>query len=348
MIKNPQTLTEQLLNLVERIATEMKALFATIKTKQDAGDYATNTALTSGLAGKANTAHSHEISAVNGLQTALDGKQAVGDYLTKNTADGYYLGKTEKAASAGSADTATKATQDASGNTITETYATKTELADKQPVGDYLTTSAASTAYAAKSHSHTTAEVTGLDTALAGKANTAHSHNQSDVAGLDTTLADKVDLETYTADKATFLTKTDASNTYLGKTDKAESAKVADSATTATNNILKSGARGILAGSETVNVLSGNQTITKDSADTIVMNTTGAVTLTFTPAGTNDCAVKVIALTATGETTLNISGAVWANLGEAPTWGTAGKHLVLVAHFINNRVILCIFDNDES
>lgn len=191
MIENPKTLTEQLLNLVERIATEMRALFATIETKQDAGDYATNESLTSGLAGKANTAHSHEISAVNGLQTALDSKQAAGDYLTKTTADGYYLGKSEKAASAGSADTATKATQDASGNTITETYATKTELAGKQPTGDYLTTSAASAAYAAKSHTHTTADVSGLDTALAGKADASHTHEISAVNGLQTALDSK-------------------------------------------------------------------------------------------------------------------------------------------------------------
>lgn len=52
-------------------------------------------------------------------------------FLTKEVADSYYLGKSEKAVSAGTADTAgsaTKATQDASGNVITSTYATKTEL----------------------------------------------------------------------------------------------------------------------------------------------------------------------------------------------------------------------------
>lgn len=66
-------------------------------------------------------------------------------FLTKEVADNYYLGKTEKAASAGTADTATKATQDANGNVIPETYATKSELtsglATKQPVGDYRTKS---------------------------------------------------------------------------------------------------------------------------------------------------------------------------------------------------------------
>lgn len=42
--------------------------------KQAKGDYATNTALTQGLAGKANKAHTHAVGDVTGLQTALDGK----------------------------------------------------------------------------------------------------------------------------------------------------------------------------------------------------------------------------------------------------------------------------------
>lgn len=75
-------------------------------------------------------------------------------FLTKEAADNYYLGKTAKAVSAGTADTAgsaTKATQDANGNVIPETYATKSELtsglATKQPVGDYPTKSELDSAY---------------------------------------------------------------------------------------------------------------------------------------------------------------------------------------------------------
>ena len=41
------------------------------------------------------------------------------------------------------------------------------------------------------SHTHPTSEVTGLDTALAGKASTTHTHATSDVTGLDTALAGK-------------------------------------------------------------------------------------------------------------------------------------------------------------
>lgn len=43
-----------------------------LATKQPTGDYATNTALTTGLAGKANAEHSHAIADVTDLQTTLD------------------------------------------------------------------------------------------------------------------------------------------------------------------------------------------------------------------------------------------------------------------------------------
>lgn len=61
----------------------------------------------------------------------LDATTAASTYLTKTDASNTYLGKTAKAASATNADSATKATQDASGNVITSTYATKTELSAK-------------------------------------------------------------------------------------------------------------------------------------------------------------------------------------------------------------------------
>jgi hypothetical protein len=42
-------------------------------------------------------------------------------------------------------------------------------------------------------HTHTTAQVTGLDTALAGKAASSHTHTTANVTGLDTALAAKAD-----------------------------------------------------------------------------------------------------------------------------------------------------------
>ena len=78
---SPSNLTEQLLNLCWRLATEMRAVYNTVKTK-----------------------------------------------ISKDEADAAYLAIKGKAVSASSADTATKATQDASGNVITSTYAKKSEV----------------------------------------------------------------------------------------------------------------------------------------------------------------------------------------------------------------------------
>lgn len=119
--------------------------------------------------------------------------------------------------------------------------------------------------------------------------------------------------------------------------------------TAAGNCIVKSGDRGLLQGKETVSVVSGSQTITVDSPDTIVINTSGVTTLTFTATNINTTAVKVIALkNGTTTSTITISGATWANNGEAPTWGSANSNLILVATFIAGRVVLNVFDNDDS
>ena len=67
-----------------------------IKNKPDLSTYATATALSTGLAGKANKSHTHAVADVTGLQTALDGKQVKGDYATsKDLADGL-AGKANK------------------------------------------------------------------------------------------------------------------------------------------------------------------------------------------------------------------------------------------------------------
>lgn len=87
-------------------------------------------------------------------------KSSLSNYFTKSEAIDTFLGKTDKAESAKTADTATasvtatKATQDASGNTITSTYATKNEVT-KGLAGK-----------ANSSHTHTIANVTGLQDAL--------------------------------------------------------------------------------------------------------------------------------------------------------------------------------------
>lgn len=125
----------------------------------------------------------------------------------------------------------------------------------------------------------------------------------------------------------------------------------ATAAATALSNlggVAKSGDRGSLAGSETATALSGAQTINVNSADCINLTTSGAVILTFTAAAATVRAIKVISITASAATTLTVSGAVWANNGSAPTWGTAGKILVLIAHFVGGRVVLTVADNTQA
>ena len=103
MIQSPKNLTEQLLNLCERLAVEMRALFNTVDTKlgktekatsaktadtattsvtatkatQDASGniitstYATKKELQTGLAGKANSSHTHTSASITDLSTTL-------------------------------------------------------------------------------------------------------------------------------------------------------------------------------------------------------------------------------------------------------------------------------------
>ena len=153
------------------------------------------------------------------------------DVLTKTEASTTYLGISAKAVSAAQADTAVKATQDADGNTITQTYATKSELDQKQPVGSYVNkpeydafitqyskdkatfaiASDVTEQLAAKANTAT------VNTQLAAKANLQHTHAIADVVDLQTALDAKLDKSTYNADKATFALKADISTVYKYK-----------------------------------------------------------------------------------------------------------------------------------
>lgn len=155
----------------------------------------------------------------------------VTDVLTKTEASSMYLGISAKAASASQADSATKATQDASGNTITATYATKSELAQKQPLGSYVNKTdydAFVDQYAIDKDTFaladdvteqlaTKANTATVNTQLAAKADLQHTHAIADVIDLQTTLDAKLDKSTYNADKATFALKADISTVYKYK-----------------------------------------------------------------------------------------------------------------------------------
>lgn len=124
------------------------------------------------------------------------------------------LGKTEKAESAKVADSATKATKDASGNVITATYATKSEvtsgLASKQPVGDYATNMALTEGLATKLNATAKA-------VSAGTADTATKATQDSLGNvISSTYATKSEVTSGLSEK-------------LGKAEKASSANTADS-----------------------------------------------------------------------------------------------------------------------
>lgn len=68
-----------------------------IKNKPDLSTYATATALSTGLAGKANASHTHTIANVTGLQAALDGKQPKGSYATTTALTDGLAGKANTA-----------------------------------------------------------------------------------------------------------------------------------------------------------------------------------------------------------------------------------------------------------
>ncbi len=94
----------------------------------------------------------------------------------------------------GTANSAVKATQDASGNVIASTYATKTEL-------DTTKTSLQTSinGKANSSHTHTIANITNLQTTLDGKSSTSHTHNYAGSSSVGGSATSAVKLDTSTA-----------------------------------------------------------------------------------------------------------------------------------------------------
>ena len=112
-IKDSQDLSSIIASIEQQIASKQDVI----------SDLA---AIRAGAAKGATALQSHQ-----DISGKLDKTEAASTYLTKTDASSTYLGKTAKAADSTKADSATKATQDGSGNVITSTYATKTELSSK-------------------------------------------------------------------------------------------------------------------------------------------------------------------------------------------------------------------------
>ena len=114
-------------------------------TESGTGNFITGVSQTGGkvTVTKGDIAYS-DLTGIPTIDTALsaDSPNAVQNKVVTTALNGK-LGKTEKAVSATTADSATKATQDASGNVITSTYATKTEISNlnstESGTGNFIT-----------------------------------------------------------------------------------------------------------------------------------------------------------------------------------------------------------------
>ena len=198
---------------------------------------------------------------------------------------------------------------------------------------------------------------TTITATLVGSAEQAQKDGDGNV--ISTTYATKDELGNYLGKSETAVASTMAFNdgenrnivnTYATKSELTTKADANSTTTALATKIDVSGAKGEVSGCETAQVATGTSaTITKNSAYTVIWETKGACTLNFTPSATKtDCAIKIIDLTATGATTLTVTGGTWANGGEAPTWGDAGKHLTITASFIAGRVDLFVSNNDQA
>lgn len=132
---------------------------------------------TQGDARYAALAHNHTIADTTGLQAALDGKAATSHTHTTAQVTGL--------------DTAL------AGKAATSHTHVATDISNSTTIGrGVLTAGSTSAARAAidaaqTAHTHAIADTTGLQTALDGKAATSHTHTTAQVTGLDTALAGK-------------------------------------------------------------------------------------------------------------------------------------------------------------
>lgn len=132
--------------------------------------------------------HTHQISEINGLQSALDGKQPVGSYAAAShthtfasltskptTLSGYGITDAATSGQGAKADSAYGWGDHSQAGYITQVQGDTLY----QPIGNY----------AAVAHSHAIGDVTGLQAALDGKAASSHSHTFASITSKPTTLS---------------------------------------------------------------------------------------------------------------------------------------------------------------
>ena len=140
------------------------------------------------LNGKANTSHTHAQGDITGLDTALSGKASAShthslDDISETTAK-KIMTADERTKLSGIATGANNYTHPTS-----HPASMITGLADVATSGSYNDLSDKPTSMTPTAHTHAQSDVTGLATALSGKADTGHTHTTSDITGLSEALS---------------------------------------------------------------------------------------------------------------------------------------------------------------
>lgn len=216
---------------------ELEGVNATLTGKF--GDYYTKGEVDGKFAGKADKVHTHTIENITGLQDALDGKQAVGDYALKSevkTVDDKFAGYTTTEALNGLLDSKAAVVHTHTVDNVTglqaaldakmaaseaakfaqasHVHAIENVTGLQQALNDKIAVADADGKYALKS------AITGLATKeeLNGKAAASHTHQEGEVEGLTAKLATfalKSEIAGFVTDEAL---KRDYTN-YVAKTE---------------------------------------------------------------------------------------------------------------------------------
>lgn len=165
------TTTAEVETLSEAELQALNTMWACIASEVGYGDYDTEdslvdkiTSLETAISGKAATSHAHPATDISGFATVAT-SGSYNDLTNKPTIPTV---PSSLPANGGNADTV-----------------------DNKHASDFATASHTHSQYASTSHTHAQSDITGLSTALSGKANTSHTHAQADVTGLADALSGK-------------------------------------------------------------------------------------------------------------------------------------------------------------
>lgn len=146
------------------------------------------TGLSASLAGKANTSHTHLWADITDKPAAFT--PVAHNHTLSQISDASVIGRTIASA----ADAAAVRTAIGAGTSNLAIGTTGSTAAAGNHVHDYATLTNVPTTFAPSAHVHTIANVTGLQTALDGKAALSHTHNTNEINGLDVALSNKANV----------------------------------------------------------------------------------------------------------------------------------------------------------